>query len=225
MIRPVAVVSAIVLASLIVSAEAETIIFGGGQPGALPKDFTSALTGNGAVGRWEVVDDRSAEGGKALAQLDVDKTDYRFPLAIFATSFPRDLEVSIRFKAVSGSVDRAGGIAFRLQDPQNYYLVRANALEDNVRLYRVRNGKREELTGARARVPTGEWQILAVRAQGNHLAVSFNGKALFDARDETFTTAGKVALWTKADSVTRFDRIEITPLPDRSLPLPERSKP
>lgn len=225
MIRPVAVASAIVLASLIVSAKAETIAFGGGQPGALPKDFTSALTGSGAVGRWEVVDDGSADGGKALAQLDADKTDYRFPLAILGTSFPRDLDISIRFKAVSGSVDRAGGIAFRLQDPLNYYVVRANALEDNVRLYRVRNGRREELKGANIKVPAGEWQTLAVHAQGNRLAVSFNGKALFDARDETFTTAGKVALWTKADSVTFFDRIEISVLPDRSLPLPESRKP
>lgn len=81
------------------------------------------------------------------------------------------------------------------------------------------------MTGARAKVPTGEWQTLAVRVQGNRLAVSFNGKALFEARDETFMTGGKVALWTKADSVTRFDRVEITPLPDRSLPLQERSKP
>lgn len=144
MIRPVAVASAIVLASLIISAKAETITFGGTQTGGLPKDFVSALTGSGAIGRWEVVDDSSAEGGKAFAQLDADKTDYRFPLAIYAASFPRDLDISIRFKAVSGSVDRAGGIAFRLQDPQNYYLVRANALEDNVRLYRVRYGKREE---------------------------------------------------------------------------------
>lgn len=225
MTRPLLVASAIVLASLTVSAKAETITFGVAQPGVLPKDFISALTGSGAVGRWEVVEDSSADGRKALAQLDADKTDYRFPLAIYAATFPRDLDVSIRFKAISGSVDRAGGVAFRLQDPQNYYLVRANALEDNIRLYRVRNGKREELKGAKVKVPTGEWQTMAVRAQGNRLAVSFNGKSLFEARDETFTTGGKVALWTKADSVTHFDLVEVTPLPDRSITLPERSKP
>lgn len=218
MSRHIAIASATVLAGLIVSAKAETITFGGAPTGALPSNFASALTGSGNVGRWEVVDDSSAASGKALAQLDANNIDYRFPLAIFTTSFPRDLDVSIRFKAVSGGVDRAGGIAFRLQDSQNYYLVRANALEDNVRLYRVKSGKREELNGANVKVPAGEWQTLAVRAQGNQLTISFNGKALFETRDDTFTTGGKVALWTKADSVTHFDRIEVMALPESSKP-------
>ena len=217
MIRPVAVASAIVLASAVFSANAQMITFGSARVRALPLDFVSALAGSGAVGRWEVVDDGSADGGKALAQLDVDKTDYRFPLAIYDTIYPADVEIETRFKAVSGSVDRAGGIAFRLKDQQNYYVVRANALEDNVRLYRVRSGRREELAGANVKVPSNEWQTLAVRALGDRLSVSFNGKVLFEARDGTFSTGGKVALWTKADSVTRFDRVGITPLPSPAL--------
>ena len=212
------VVSTLAFAGLIAPASAETITFGGVQPGALPKEFVSGLTGRGAVGRWEVIEDSSADGKKALAQPAADKTDYRFPLAVYHRTFPRDVDVSVRFKAVSGTVDRAGGVAVRLQDAQNYYLVRANALEDNVRLYRVRNGRREEMKGANVEVPAGEWHTLALRAQGNRLAVSFDGKALFEARDETFSTSGKVALWTKADSVTHFDRIEITPLSDGSKP-------
>lgn len=194
------------------SASAETITFGGAQPGPLPKEFVSALTGNGSAGRWQVVEDASAEGNRALAQLCEDKTDDRFPLAIYMPTLPGDLEAHVRFKVVSGSVDQAGGLALRLQSAQNYYLARANALEDNVRFYRVKGGRREELAGANVKVTANEWHTLSLRAQANRFVVSFDGKALIDARDETFSSPGKVALWTKADSVTRFDRIEISPL-------------
>ena len=164
------------------------------------------------AGRWEVVEDVSADGARALAQLSQDNTDYRFPLAIYMPTVPSDIEARIRFKAISGSVDQAGGVAIRLQSAQNYYLARANALEDNVRFYRVRGGRREELAGANVRVVAGEWHTLSLRAQGNRFVITFDGKALIDTQDETFSTPGKVALWTKADSVTRFDRIEIIPL-------------
>lgn len=216
--RLAAIISMVIMVSIIAPASAETITFGSARANALPLSFASALTGNGVAGRWEVIDDASADGGRALTQLDADRTDYRFPLAVHDTIYPADVEIAIRFKAVSGTVDRAGGIAFRLKDPQNYYVVRANALEDNVRLYRVRNGRREELAGANIKVPSGEWQTLAVRAEGNRLGVSFNGKTLFEARDETFPAGGKVALWTKADSVTRFDGIVISPLPGPPKP-------
>ncbi|WP_371349203.1 hypothetical protein [Ancylobacter sp. IITR112] len=204
--------STIALIAAIGSASAETITFGGAQPGALPKEFVSALTGDGSAGRWEVVEDASAEGNRALAQLSEDRTDGRFPLAIYMPTLPSDLEASIRFKPISGSVDQAGGVALRLQSAQNYYLARANALEDNVRFYRVKGGRREELAGANVSVTAGAWHTLSLRAQGNRFVVSFDGTALIDAHDETFSSPGKVALWTKADSVTRFDRIEITPL-------------
>ncbi|RVG03259.1 hypothetical protein CN230_29895 [Sinorhizobium meliloti] len=203
------IVSTFAAVTLMGSASAETISFGLADPGTLPKDFASALTGNGSPGRWEVVEDASAEGGRALAQLSQDTTADRYPLAIYMPALPSELEARVRFKAVSGSVDQAGGVAVRLQSAQNYYLARANALEDNVRFYAVKGGRREQLAGANLEVTAGEWHTLAVRAQGNRFVVLFDGAAVIETQDETFLAPGKIALWTKADSVTRFDRIEI----------------
>jgi hypothetical protein len=92
-------------------------------------------------------------------------------------------------------------------------VARANALEDNVRFYRVVGGRREELKGSRLKVTLNEWHVLTLRAEGERFTVSYEGNALFSVIDRTFTTAGGVALWTNADSVTRFDRLIITPLP------------
>jgi hypothetical protein len=100
----------------------------------------------------------------------------------------------------------------RLATPDDYYVVRANALEDNVRFYRVVKGKREELKGANTKVASNEWHTLELRADGDRFAISFDGRQLFTAQDATFTGAGRIGLWTKADSVTYFDTIAITPL-------------
>ena len=98
-------------------------------------------------------------------------------------------------------------------DADNYYVVRANALEDNVRFYRVVRGRREQLGSANLKVTPNEWHALALRAEDAAFTVSYEGKTLFSVTDKTFGEAGGVALWTKADSVTRFDRLTITPLP------------
>jgi hypothetical protein len=179
--------------------------------GALPSDFTAARTGQGAPAQWSVVQDPS--GGRAIAQTSQDSTDYRFPLAIYQPVSVKDVEVTVRFKPVSGKIDQAGGIAVRLATPDDYYVVRANALEDNVRFYRVVKGKREQLAGANIKVAKNQWHMLALKAVGDRFTVSFDGKELYTATDRTFTEAGRVALWTKADSVTHFDRFEIKPLP------------
>jgi hypothetical protein len=123
------------------------------------------------------------------------------------------VDVTVRFKAVDGKVDQAGGVAVRLSDADNYYVVRANALEDNVRFYRVVKGRREQLGGVNAKVTANEWHQLGLRAEGQRFTITFDGKQLFTASDASIAGAGKVALWTKADSVTRFDRIEIRTLP------------
>jgi hypothetical protein len=193
-----AIAAVVVFASCV---SAQTINFADTVPGAKPKDFESALTGTGKPGRWEVVEDAGAEGGRALAQLNVDRTDYRFPLAIYMPTVPSEVEATVRFQAISGKVDRAGGLAVRLVDRNNYYVVRANALENNVRFYRVVAGRRQELASANTKVTAGEWHTL-----------SFDGKQLFTHSDATFSAPGKVALWTKADSVTRFEKLTITPL-------------
>src|SRR5437764_1953756 len=110
---------------------------------------SGAITGSGAPAQWELLADATAPSKrKVLAQTSADKTDYRFPLAIFDAPVAADVEVAVKFKPVAGEVDRAAGIAVRLADKDNYYVVRANALEDNVRLYRVVKGQRIQFAGA-----------------------------------------------------------------------------
>jgi hypothetical protein len=125
----------------------------------------------------------------------------------------KDVKVSVRFKPVAGRVDQAGGIAVRLADADNYYLVRANALEDNVRFYRVLKGERRQIDGVNQKVSSGAWHTLTLSAQGDRFVVDFDGKELFTAKDDTFSGPGRVALWTKADSVTYFDEPKIEPMP------------
>jgi hypothetical protein len=195
---------------------AQHVSFAGTPVGQKPKDFETALTGNGKPGEWSVVEDATAEGGRALAQLGADPTDYRFPLAIHMPGAPADVEVTTRFKPMAGKMDQAGGVVLRLVDRNNYYVARANALENNVNLYRVVGGRRQELKGATAKVTSGAWHTLALRGQGKRFSVTFDGKMLFAHTDATFGAPGKVGLWTKADSVTRFDWIEIKALPEGS---------
>jgi hypothetical protein len=180
----------------------------------LEPEFTVGRTGQGAPAQWAIVADPAATGGRAIAQTSPDKTDYRFPLAIYKPYSGKNLEVSVRFKPVSGSVDQAGGLAVRLQSPDDYYVVRANALEDNVRFYRVVKGKREQLASANTKVATNTWHTLTLKAEGDRFTVSYDGNELYTARDAIFAEAGKVALWTKADSVTYFDSLTIRPRPE-----------
>jgi hypothetical protein len=181
--------------------------------GAAPTSFDFALTGRGSAGRWEVVADATATDGKTLTQLGNDPTDDRYPLAIYRPVSQLNLAVSVRFKPMAGKVDQAGGVAVRLSDPGHYYLARANALEDNVRFYRVVKGLRHQLASADVKVASSVWHTLALRAEGDRFSVSFDGKDVLSARDATLATPGRVALWTKADSVTAFDKITIEPLP------------
>jgi hypothetical protein len=199
----------LLVAAMTAQSSADTIKFTGETVGARPPGFELARTGQGDPGRWVVVRDASADGGYAVEQQTQDQTDYRFPLAIYQPYSGKNVDVQIRFKALAGRIDRAAGIAVRLTTPNDYYVVRANALENNVRFYRMVAGKREQLVTANVRVPSNEWQTLGLKAEGNGFTITFNGKGLYTVTDKTFDTAGKVALWTKADSVTRFDRLDV----------------
>jgi hypothetical protein len=182
------------------------------QAGVEPEGFTFWRTGEGAAAEWRVVADPTATAQKAIAQTSKDTTDYRFPLAVYMPVSAKNVDVTIRFKPVAGKVDEAGGIAVRLATPDDYYVVRANALEDNVNFYRVLKGRRSQIKGVSTKVAANQWHTLGLRAEGERFTISFDGKSLFTAEEKTFGAPGKVALWTKADSVTHFDAISITPL-------------
>jgi len=181
--------------------------------GTMPADFESARTGQGGPAQWVVVDDATATASRAIEQSSTDRTDNRFPLAIYQPVNTKNVEVTLRFKPIAGRVDRAGGIAVRLTSPDDYYLVRANALEDNVRFYRIVKGRRQQLATANVKVASNQWHTLGLRAENDRFTVTFDGKTLHSTNDRTFTGAGRVALWTKSDSVTRFDQISIQVLP------------
>ena len=181
--------------------------------GAAPPEFEFARTGQGGPSHWVVVEDATATGSRAIEQSSTDRTDYRFPLAIYQPVSAKNVEVTLRFKPVAGRVDQAGGIAVRLTSPNDYYLVRANALENNVRFYRIVKSRREQLATANIKVASNQWHTLTLRAENDRFTVTFNGKTLHSTADRTFTGPGRIALWTKSDSVTRFDQINIQVLP------------
>jgi len=183
-----------------------------GQP---PKGFEFGHTAKvGTPGTWVV----QAEGNnKYLAQLDADRTGSRFPVAVLADVKAANVDLAVRFRPVSGQVDQAAGLVWRYQDENNYYIVRANAREDNVVLYKVENGRRTDLPvkgegrtyGKPSKVPSGQWGTLRIVAKGPLFEVYHDARKLYDVEDTTFTQPGKVGVWTKADSVTYFDDLTV----------------
>jgi hypothetical protein len=160
---------------------------------------------------------QSEGDNKYLAQVDADNTRTRFPVAVVSDISAADVDLSVRFKPVSGRVDQAAGLVWRFQNEDNYYIVRANALEDNVVLYKVESGKRTDLPlkgegrtyGKKSEVPSGQWSTLRVVANGRLFEVYLNGSKLYEVEDATFSKPGKVGVWTKADSVTQFDDLTL----------------
>jgi len=184
------------------------------SPGKRPRGFAFAHTRqHGKPGKWLVQAHKDApSAGQVLGQLDDDDTNARYPMAVTTAALPADVKVSVKCRAVSGKVDQACGLVFRYQDENNYYVTRSNVLEDNVRLYHVKNGKRRQFATWDGKVPGEVWNELAAEAKGDTLRVYFNGKKVIEAKDRTFADGGKVGLWTKADSITYFDDLTVTAL-------------
>ena len=179
--------------------------------GATPKAWTATCTGRGDP-KWTIEHDQTAPSKLKILKQSGRAT---YPLLLKDDTDIRDGFIETKFKAVAGSEDRAGGLVWRARDANNYYVVRANALEDNVVLYKTVNGTRSPLDivgrkggyGVDVSVPANQWLGLRADFSGNRFRVLYNGKQLFEVEDSTFSDAGKVGLWTKADSVTLFDEI------------------
>jgi hypothetical protein len=190
-------------------AMAETANFEGDAIGSSPSGWQLTMTGSGRP-KWTVEKDDTAPSRSNVLQQSGTAT---YPLALKDGTSLKDGFAEVKFKAVSGSQDRAGGLVWRARDANNYYVVRANALEDNVVLYKTVNGKRSSLDivgrkggyGVKVPVPAGEWHTLRVDFTGNRFSVTYNGQILFDVEDTTFSEGGMIGLWTKADGTTAFD--------------------
>jgi hypothetical protein len=179
--------------------------------GAAPKGWVITLTGRGNP-KWTIEADATAPSRSNVLKQSGTAT---FPLALKEGTTVQDGFVEAKFKAVAGTEDRAAGLVWRARDANNYYVVRANALEDNVVLYKTVNGARSPLDivgrrggyGVKVPVPSSQWHTLRIEFAATRFKVVYNGKALFEVDDATFNDPGMIGLWTKADSVTLFDGV------------------
>jgi len=196
-------VSTLVIAVLMAATDgfADTVNFDNFKTGALPSGWTATKTGSGEA-RWTIEKDDTAPSKPNVLKQSGQAT---FPICIKEDASLKDGFVEVKFKPLSGKEDQAGGLIWRVKDANNYYVARANALEDNVTVYYTVNGRRIERKRIGMKVATNQWHTLRVDFQASHFTVTFDGKKAIDWDDETFKDAGKVGVWTKADSVTIFD--------------------
>ena len=180
---------------------AETITFDADAVGALPRTWIAGVTGRGSA-RWTVEADASAPTPPNVLK-QAGHGD--FPWCVLRDVVLADGFVEVKFKPLSGRQDQAGGVVWRWKDGDNYYVARANALENNVSLYYTQNGRRNTIKYVDAPVAGNQWHTLRVEFDGKHLRVSLDGKRYIDLDDDRISGVGSVGVWTKADSVTAFD--------------------
>jgi len=197
-------------ALLSVSASADTVNFDAAKTGEAPANWTCTRTGSGNP-RWTVVTDDSAPSRPNVLKQSGEAT---YPVALKDETSLKDGFVEVKFKPVSGKEDQAGGVIWRAKDADNYYIARANALEDNVTIYHTIKGRRVSFKNVNIKVASGVWHTLRVNFSGNKFAITFDGKKVIEASDDSFSEAGKVGVWTKADSVTLFDDFSFGVLTD-----------
>jgi len=173
---------------------------------------TQGMTGLGRPPSWQPVADPDAPDGWALAETAGDPTDLRFPLCISPQAVTRDFDATLRFKPISGTRAQVAGLMFRAQSANDYYVVRANSLDNSVRLYRMEKGKRSQLASKEAPIEAGKWHSLRVIAANERFEVALDGKPLFDVTDRSLPQSGPLGVWSQADSVTRYGSLLVSPV-------------
>ena len=191
--------------------KARTLRFSRDDVGKVPAGWKIDKTGAPAGSDWKVVEDSSAPSktGIALAQV-AESPNQVFNLCVADNTNYKDVELSVAFKAIAGKNDQGGGLVWRYQDHENYYVSRMNPLEDNYRVYKVVKGKRTQL-GAKEgiKVPAGEWHRLKIDVKGDQMTGYLDGEKMWEIKDGTYQKAGKVGLWSKADVQTHFDELKV----------------
>jgi hypothetical protein len=175
--------------------------FDSAKTGAPPAGWTTTQTGGGSA-KWSVEKDESAPSKPHVLKQSGEAT---FPVCIKDDTKLKDGFVDVKFKPVAGKEDQAGGVIWRCKDKDNYYIARANALEDNVTIYHTIGGRRVAFKSINTKVTSGVWHTLRVDFAGKDFKVTFDGHKVIEASDDSFSDAGKVGVWTKADSITLFD--------------------
>lgn len=199
------------------------------RPGGLPEGWKVETTnGHGKIAAWSVTADDSAPSAPNVlkARPGVGIRGSMFNLCWTQSRSFKDLDLDLRLRGDSGSEDQGGGPAWRVLDKDNYYVARYNPLENNFRLYVVRNGNRRMLKSASGiKIGAGEWFMISISHHGDHIECSLNGKKLLETDDSTLKEGGGVGLWTKADAATSFDDLQATPSFDDLQVIPERLHP
>ena len=190
-----------ILLGLAMETHAQTEHFDKTEIGALPPGWKTGVTGEG-TGHWAVEEDASAPSSPRVLRQTGRGT---FPWAVKEDIKAANGFVEVKFKAISGKEDQAGGVVWRWKNGNTYYVARANALENNVSLYYTANGRRNTIKYVKAPVPRDTWHLLRVEFNGNLIKVALNGKAYIEEKDDHITGHGAIGLWTKADSNTAFD--------------------
>ena len=183
------------------TAHAETINFDRDEVGKVPAGWTAGVTGRGAP-RWAVETDATAPSKPNVLKQSGQGT---FPWCVKQDISIADGFVEVKFKPISGSEDEAGGLVWRWKDGDNYYVARANALENNVSLYYTKDGSRNTIKYVDAPVPANQWHALRVEFSGKNIKVLLDGKPYIELQDTHITGSGAAGVWTEADSVTAFD--------------------
>ena len=192
----------IISTSLLANAAlARTNNFDDAKVGEAPAGWTATRTGSGNA-KWTIEKDDTAPSKPNVLKQSGEAT---YPVCLKNDTSLKEGFVEVKFKPISGKEDQAGGVVWRAKDSDNYYIARANALEDNVTIYHTVKGKRTEKKRTEMKVASGKWHTLRVDFSDKHFTVMFDGKKAIEWDDKTFTEAGMVGVWTKADSVTLFD--------------------
>ena len=186
---------------LATTAMAQAVNFDGDAVGSVPSGWTCGVTGRGSP-RWAVAADPTAPSKSNVLMQSSSGT---FPWCVKSGTSLADGFVEVKFKPISGGEDQAGGLVWRWKDGDNYYVARANALENNVSLYYTEHGSRKTIKYVDAPVARGSWHTLRVEFAGTRIAVLLDGKRYIELDDSHIGGAGAVGVWTKADSVTAFD--------------------
>jgi len=205
MLRKAIVIVAIFLLATDLAAQTVENVwnFDADNVGSLPKSFTKE------VGEWKVIADPTAPSRpNVLAQL-AKNSGSTFNLTLIADTNYKDVDLSVKMKAIAGREDQGGGLIWRAKDAKNYYVARYNPLEDNYRVYKVHKGRRSQLQSADIKHSEG-WHSLRVTMEGDHIQCYYDGKKYLDVEDSTFPESGRIGLWTKADAQSYFDDLTVS---------------
>jgi hypothetical protein len=212
----ISVVSSVLMAFGAVNAQVEKAApvqiwnFDRDQPGTLPSDFSIGTLFDGrSAGDWQVLStDRAKSPPHVLGQLQRKGAEHAYKTLLINSLRGSNLDLQVSFLAIEGKADMGGGLIWRAADDRNYYLTRANPLEQNIRIYRVAKGVRQMIQNFDQIIDVRSWHTLRVVMKGCRVQVLFDEKQIFELCDETFKE-GKIGLWTKSDAVTYFDDLTL----------------